>query len=126
MPKFKQKREKKIRRRQRTRARILGSVDRPRLSIFRSNKHIWVQLIDDESGKTLAAVSSLGVKGKKLVKKKEVLPAPMALAEKVGELLAEKAREKKINSAVFDRGPYKYHGLIKAVAEGARKGGLKL
>lgn len=154
MHKFKQKREKKIRRRQRARAKILGSANRPRLSVFRSNQYVWTQLIDDESGKTLVAVSGLGVKGKKSVpgpsarmavskpsgrdggstslatkglaiKKKEVLITPMALAQKVGELLAEKAREKKINSAVFDRGPYKYHGLIKAVAEGARKGGLK-
>jgi len=129
-----------MRRHKRVRARILGSAQRPRLSVFRSNRHIWTQLIDDESGKTLAAVSSFGVKSKKsfpgpkgrdggskdlAAKKKEILTASMVLAERVGELLAEKAREKKINSVVFDRGPYKYHGLIKSLAEGARKGGLK-
>lgn len=104
----------------------MGSADRPRLSVFRSNRHIWTQLVDDESGKTLVAVSGLEVKGKKSAKKKEVLMTPMALAQQVGELLAEKALEKKINSAIFDRGPHKYHGLVKALAEGARKGGLKL
>lgn len=142
MSKLKQKREKRFRRYVRVRSRIFGTNIRPRLVLFRSNRHIWTQLIDDESGKTLVAISGLDVKGKSaptlkgrdgglkkglVTKKKDVLlVTPMTLAEKIGELLAQKARERKINSVVFDRGPYKYHGLVKAVAEGARKGGLKL
>lgn len=105
----------------RVRAKIKGTSERPRLSIFRSNRHILTQLIDDVLGRTLVFVSDSKVKAKKKAGDK-----PMALGFKVGELLAEKAQEKKISSVVFDRGGYKYHGVIKAVAEGARKGGLKL
>lgn len=98
------------------RAKIKGTADRPRLSVFRSNYYTYAQLIDDLNQKTLAAVSSRGLP--KLTKIKA--------AEKVGELIAEKARTLGIKKAVLDRGPYKYHGRVKAVAEGARQKGLKI
>jgi len=106
------------------RSRVKGSADRPRLSLFRSNRHIWAQLIDDESGRTLLAASDVETKVKKLAGTKKTLVLKVS-AEKVGGLLAQKAQERKISSVVFDRGSYKYHGLVKALAEGARKGGLK-
>lgn len=133
MPKFKTKQEKRKRRHRRVRAKVLGTSAVPRLSVFRSNKYIWAQLIDDSTGRTLAAASDLGIKLKvkssklKIKNKKVVAPTiKIMLAEEVGELIAKKALEKKITAAVFDRGGYKYHGMVKAVAEGARKGGLKL
>lgn len=125
MPSTKEKREKRFHRHVRVRSRIFGTNVRPRLSLFRSNRHIWAQLIDDESGKTLAAASDLEVRVKKTPGTKKILVSKVS-AEKIGEQLAQKAQERKINFIVFDRGPYKYHGLIKAVAEGARKGGLRL
>jgi len=97
----------------RTRAKISGTAKRPRLAVFRSLKHLYVQLIDDEKGQTLAAASSFEVKGK-------------SAAEEVGKLIAKKALAKKIKVAVFDRRAYKYHGQIKMVADGARKEGLKI
>ena len=100
---------KKIRRHQRIRAKIFGTKERPRLSVFKSNKHISSQLIDDDKGKTLAAASDLKSK----------------TAFEVGKLIARKAKELKIEKVVFDRGGYRYHGRVKAVAEGAREGGLK-
>ncbi len=97
----------KIRRHKRVRGKIKGTKKCPRLSVFRSNKHIYAQLIDDEKRKTLIAVSD-------------------SQAFKVGKLIAEKAlKDLKIKKVVFDKGPYKYHGKVKALAEGAREGGLK-
>lgn len=125
MASIKEKREKRFRRHARVRSRIFGTSIRPRLSLFRSNRHIWAQLIDDESGKTLVAANDLEIMIKKVLGVRGALVSKVS-AEKMGELLAQKAQEKKIKSAVFDRGPYTYHGLIKAVAEGARKRGLKL
>ena len=112
------KEQSKKHRHARVRAKIEGTAERPRLSIFRSLKDVYVQLIDDDSGSTLVSVSGHEI-DKKLKGKK------VDLAFRVGELLAEKAQEKGILEAVFDRGGYKYHGRVKAVAEGARKGGLK-
>ncbi len=107
------------RRRKRTRLKVRGTAERPRLSVFRSNRHIYAQLIDDVAGCTLAAASTLSKDLRGLDKKgKEA-------AEMVGLLLARKAKEKGIETCVFDRGPYKYHGRVKALAEGARKGGLR-
>ena len=106
---------KKIRRHKRIRARIFGTKEKPRLSVFKSNKHIFAQLIDDDEGKTLVSASDLKMKKNK--------KANAAL--EVGKLIAAKAKELKIETVVFDRGGYKYHGSIKAVAEGAREGGLK-
>lgn len=103
------------RRRARVRGKIFGTKRRPRLSVFRSGKHISAQLIDDEKGETLASASDLGLKG----------GAKTERAQAVGEELAKRALKLKIKKIVFDRGGYRYHGRIKAVAEGARKGGLK-
>lgn len=103
-----EKQIKRKRRHRRVRAKIKGTADVPRLCVFRSSKYIYAQIIDDEKGKTLAAVS-----GK------------LAHADKIGKLIGEKAIEKKINKIVFDRGGYKYHGRIKALAQGARDAGLK-
>jgi len=111
--------EKRKRRHKRVRARVKGTSERPRLSVFRSNRHIFVQLIDDESGKTIAASSDIQLKKSK---KKKVIPKERASA--VGELIAKIAKEKKITRVVFDRGGYTYHGLVKEVADGARRGGL--
>ena len=101
------------------RAKIKGTVERPRLSIFRSNRHIFAQLIDDINSKTLFSVSDLKAKkgAKKNLKKTDK-------ARAIGLELAKEAGLKKIKKIVFDRGGYKYHGRIKAVAEGAREGGL--
>jgi large subunit ribosomal protein L18 len=119
---FKTKSEKRVRRHLRVRAVLTGTALRPRLSIFRSNKQIVAQLIDDEAGKTLAAAASQEIKEAKSKKGDFV---KINQSEKVGQLLAEKAKAKKIVKAVFDRGGYRYTGRVKAVAEGARAGGLE-
>jgi len=110
---------KRLTRKKRIRKNVHGSSLRPRLSIFRSNKHIYAQIIDDSKGKTLVAVSEkdLGKLKTKLVKTQ--------IASLIGEMLAKKALKKKIKKVVFDRSGYKYHGRVKALAEGARKGGLE-
>jgi large subunit ribosomal protein L18 len=105
-------------RKRRTRQKIgKGTKARPRLSVFRSNRYTYAQLIDDTSGKTLVSVSSHEVKEK--LKKAEV-------ARQVGLLVAQRAKKAGIQLIVFDRGRYAYHGRVKAVADGAREGGLKL
>lgn len=109
------KEQRRIKIKYRVRNKISGSAARPRLSVFRSNKQIYVQVIDDEAGKTLVAASSLG---QEACPKKEQ-------AFKVGEAVAKKALEAGISEVVFDRNGYLYHGRVKEVAEGARKGGLK-
>lgn len=106
------------RRHKRVRGKIFGKKERPRLSVFRSNKYIYAQLIDDEEGKTLVSASDREIKSRKKLAKVEK-------AKNVAELLIKKALEKNIKEIVFDRGSYKYHGRIKALAEAARKGGLK-
>ncbi|MDD3711289.1 MAG: 50S ribosomal protein L18 [Patescibacteria group bacterium] len=116
MNKVKVKNEKLARRHVKIRSIISGTKKRPRLSVFRSNRGMFVQLIDDSAGKTLISANVKELKGSK-DKKIEV-------AFNLGKLLAEKAKEKKISQVVFDRGGYKYHGRVKAVAEGAREGGL--
>lgn len=103
----------------RVRAKIGGTSERPRLSVFRSNRYLWVQLIDDAAGQTIAAASDKDLQ----MKKRE---GRMASAQNIGMLIAKRAAERKITRAVFDRGPYRYHGLVRAVAEGARKAGLQL
>jgi large subunit ribosomal protein L18 len=119
------KRLKKERRRKRVRAKIFGTSERPRLSVFRSHKHIYCQIINDEKGKTLVSASDFELKSeeRKNIKKDE--RRKVAIAFKVGELIAKKALEKGIEKVVFDRDGYKYHGRVKALAEGARSGGLK-
>jgi large subunit ribosomal protein L18 len=106
----------RLRRRRRVRAKVRGTAQRPRIAVFRSNRGIFAQLIDDDSGRTLAAVNwtegdlrSLG---------------PMEQSKKAGQLLAERAQQAGVTDAVFDRGGYQYHGRVRALAEGAREGGL--
>ncbi|MDD2730682.1 MAG: 50S ribosomal protein L18 [Candidatus Portnoybacteria bacterium] len=113
-----QKKQKRQKRAKRVRAKIFGTTKRPRLSVFRSNKHIYLQLISDEKGKTLVSASDLEIKKNNKAAKSET-------AGQVGELLAKKATELKISQVIFDKGGYQYHGQVKAAAEGARRGGLK-
>lgn len=105
------------RRKNRTRAKIFGTLERPRLSVFRSNRQSYAQLINDEKMETLAGASTKQLTEKSTAKQKS--------AEKLGELIAEKAVKKGVKKIVFDRRGYKYHGRVKAIAEGARKGGLE-
>lgn len=111
----------KARRHKRVRKKISGSSTRPRLTVFRSNLHISAQLVDDVSGKTLASASSLD----KEIKQKKIKSGKIETATAVGQLLASRAKSAKIVQAVFDRSGYLYHGRVKALAEGAREGGLK-
>jgi len=111
------KQEKRYRRHRRVRAKVKGTKDCPRLSVFRSSQHIYVQLIDDNKGKTLLSFSDSEIKKNKGLTK-------IQLAKQVGSSIAKKALERKIKKVVFDRAGYKYHGRVKAVAEGARKEGL--
>ena len=113
-----QKRKNKIQglRKRKTRIKVKSASSRPRLSVAKSNKYISVQIIDDEKQKTLVSVSSRELKEK---------GTKTELAEKVGEAIAEKAKKEKIKKVKFDRGKYAYHGRVKALAEGARKGGLE-
>ncbi len=112
-----QKRAHREKRRKRVRRKLTGTAERPRLSVYRSNVHIYAQLIDDYAGHTLASADSREV-GEAENRKES--------ARKVGELIARKASEAGIETVVFDRGGNRYHGRIAALAEGAREGGLKL
>jgi large subunit ribosomal protein L18 len=110
-------RQRRERRHRSIRKRLHGTAERPRLNVFRSSAHIHVQLIDDQAGHTLAAASSL-----------EESTGPGSKSERaraVGQLIAERAREQGVTRVVFDRGGYLYHGRVKAVADGARAGGLE-
>ena len=109
------KKERRIKIKYRVRNKFSGTAARPRMSVFRSNKQIYVQIINDQTGTTLASASSLGME---TCPKKEQ-------AAKVGELIAKKALEAGITTVVFDRNGYLYHGRVKEVAEAARNGGLK-
>ncbi len=110
--------EKRISKHIRVRKKIKGSPERPRLSVYRSLKYIYAQIIDDSTGSTLVSASSLTMAGEKSGDTVDV-------AKKVGEALASEAKKKNITSVVFDRGGYLYHGRIKALADGARSGGLQ-
>ncbi|MFH0906728.1 MAG: 50S ribosomal protein L18 [bacterium] len=114
---MKSKQEQRNNRHKRIRAKVIGTKDCPRVSVFRSNKYTYVQLIDDVKGNTLLSVSSADIKKKELKK--------LQIAKEIGILVAKQAIEKEIKKVVFDRGGYKYHGRIKAVAEGARQEGLE-
>jgi large subunit ribosomal protein L18 len=109
--------QKRLRRRQRVRARIRGSAERPRLSVYRSNRGVFAQLIDDDAGRTLTSVSWTEDELRKL--------GSMEQAKRVGQLLAERAKAAGVETCVFDRGGYRFHGRVAAIAEGAREGGLK-
>lgn len=110
------KKERRLRIHKRIRARISGTKERPRLCVFKSGKHVYAQLIDDDHGKVLAAVSDVKLKSK---------GNKVAHSMEVGKLIAKEAVAKKIEKVVFDRGGFVFHGRIKAVADGAREGGLK-
>ena len=113
------KREARERRHRRVRGKVTGTAERPRLAVFRSNRGIEAQLIDDLEGKTLAAASWLHVK-------KSFKGSKIEQAAEVGKLLAQNAKKAGVETAVFDRGGYLYHGRVKALAEAAREGGLKI
>ena len=107
---------RRLRRRRRVRAKVRGTAARPRIAVFRSNRGIFAQVIDDDAGRTVAAVNwtEADLRGLK----------PMEQASRAGSLIAERAKAAGIESVVFDRGGYRYHGRVKALAEGAREGGL--
>jgi large subunit ribosomal protein L18 len=107
----------RLRRRRRVRAKVRGSAERPRLSVFRSNKGIQAQLVDDTAGRTLAAATWIEPDLRDLGRTEQ--------ARRAGELLAERARAAGIEMCVFDRGGYRYHGRVQALADGAREGGLR-
>ena len=109
--------QRRLRRRRRVRARVRGSAERPRLSVFRSNRGMFAQLIDDDKGHTLASVSWTEPDLRKL--------GPLDQAKKAGELLASRAKDAGIGTCIFDRGGYQYHGRVSALADGAREGGLE-
>lgn len=109
--------QQRLRRRRRVRAKVRGSAVRPRLSVFRSNRGVFAQLIDDDAGNTVAAVNWTEADLRKLGR--------MDQAKKAGEELAKRASEAGVEACVFDRGGYRYHGRVKALADGAREGGLK-
>ena len=108
--------ERRLKRRRRVRAKVHGTAERPRISVFRSNRGIFAQLVDDDSGRTLAAVNWTEADLRTL--------KPMEQANAAGKLLAERAKAAGVERAVFDRGGYQYHGRVKALADGAREGGL--
>ena len=112
------KEARRLRRRRRVRAKVRGSAERPRISIRRSNRGIFAQLVDDDTGRTLASVSWIEPELRSL--------ARMEQASRAGALLAERARSAGVETAVFDRGGYQYHGRVEAFAEAAREGGLTL
>src|SRR6478735_3247549 len=109
-------RQRRLKRRRRVRARVVGTAARPRLSVYRSNKGVFAQLIDDAAGRTVAAVNWIEPELRKLSATEQ--------AKKAGELLAERAKAAGVETCVFDRGGYQYHGRVKALADGAREGGL--
>jgi large subunit ribosomal protein L18 len=111
-----EKHDRRVRRRRRIRSRVWGTTERPRLSVFRSNRGVVAQLVDDERGHTIASVRWFEPDLRSL--------KPMEQARRAGEVLAQRAREAGVEACVFDRGGYKYHGRVKALAEGARAGGL--
>lgn len=114
------KKELRERRCKRVRSKIEGTLERPRMTLFKSNKYIYVQLIDDIAGKTLASASSL----EKSIREGDNAKVNLATSEKVGKLIGERAVAKGIKQVVFDRGPYAYHGNVKKVADAAREAGL--
>jgi large subunit ribosomal protein L18 len=112
------KQQKRLRRRRRVRSKVRGTAERPRLSVYRSNRGMFAQLVDDHAGRTLAAVN--------WTEKELRAMDRMEQAKRAGEVLAQRASDAGVQSCVFDRGGYRYHGRVRALAEGAREGGLKL
>jgi len=124
-----EKRQRRIRRHKRIKAKIIGTGDVPRLCVFRSSKHIYAQLVNDEKGKIIISAKDTELKKTRAKTKKEEgkeeLTGKKEIAFEVGKLAAEKALKEKIEKVIFDRGGYQYHGRVKALAEGARSAGLK-
>ena len=130
-----EKQIKRHRRHKRVRAKIFGTKERPRLCVFKSNKHIYAQLVDDDKGRTLVGASDLELKKPKTPPQRgEARSMKLSgknqrpktdVAKEIGKLIAQKAQDLKIEEVVFDRGGYQYHGRVKALADGAREGGLK-
>lgn len=121
MPHTAVRREQRESRHLRVRKKVRGVPERPRLNVFRSARHIYAQVIDDTTGSTLVAASSLGV----TASDKSTGGPKTDQARRVGNVIAQQAREAGVTRVVFDRGGYKYHGRVKALAEAARKGGLE-
>ncbi|MYB64418.1 50S ribosomal protein L18 [Candidatus Poribacteria bacterium] len=121
LDKAKRKQFSYLRRKKRVRRKINGTIERPRLAVNRSLKHIYAQIIDDENGETLVHASSLSPE----VKGNTTDSGKIEIAQNVGQLIAQKAKERNIEGVIFDRAGYLYHGRIKALAEAAREGGLK-
>ena len=123
------KKYKRLKRHRRVRAKISGTNKVPRLCVFRSAKHIYAKLIDDEKGHTILSLSDLELKKPKTEKKKKLLTGKIVAAYEAGKLIAKKAKNlpagRPVEKVVFDRAGYKYQGRVKALAEGAREGGLK-
>lgn len=117
------KKDSRFKRKRRIRKKIVGTYERPRLSVFRSAKHVYVQIIDDDNGQTLVAASSLE---QEVAQDLDILNSKgkLLIAKKVGELLGNRAQQKGIRKVVFDRNGFKYHGRVKAISEGARNAGL--
>jgi large subunit ribosomal protein L18 len=111
------KEARRLKRRRRVRAKVRGTAQRPRISVFRSNRGVFAQLIDDDAGRTLASVSWTEAELRSL--------SPLEQSQRAGALLAQRAREAGVERAVFDRGGYLYHGRVRALADGAREGGLQ-
>lgn len=116
----KQRRQGRINRHRRVRKKVHGTAARPRLAVFRSNKHISVQVIDDDAGVTLAAASTI-----EAGQREQGSGSSVAAAQRVGELIAERAKEAGVTTVVFDRGGFTYHGRIAAIADSARNAGLE-
>lgn len=114
------RKQARIKRQKRIRKKITGSMERPRLCVYRSSRHMYAQLIDDTSGKTLAAASSL----EETLKGNNDIKGKIEVANHVGKLIAERTLEKGFKTVVFDRNGFLYHGRVKAVSEGAREAGL--
>lgn len=127
MDKIKRNHVLRIERHKRTRKKIIGTSDIPRLSVYRSNKSIYAQIIDDSIGKTIVSASSKQDKEafKKALEKEKKVKAKVAESKIIGKIIAEKAKEKNVSKIVFDKSSYKYIGRIKAFANGAREGGLQ-
>jgi large subunit ribosomal protein L18 len=117
----KKEQEARLRRHRRVRSKVAGTLERPRLNVFRSLEHIYAQVIDDVAGNTIASASTIDSDLRKQLEGKNKADA----AKLVGQLVAERAKSKGITKVIFDRGGYKYHGRVKALADGAREGGLE-
>ena len=118
MKKIDEKQRKRLQRKRHIRKRLFGTAERPRMTVFRSNRYVYVQVIDDDKGETLAAVNNRQ-------KENIALKTNVENAEKLGELIGARLKERSVETVVFDRNGYKYHGVVKAIADGARKTGLK-